>query len=247
MSRNNDAWMAFALTKESDLPPPMPNRRKFQLMLSRDRQLEKAISKQELKDSFASTILKIRFAKESFHQLGQIDLKLSAKLFHKKEIPEIKLRINMENYFKLLRELDSFMFELYGSLDYFSREINLVLGLGLKDPHCSFGEVTKMLGRRKVEDDLRRVTLQMCDSEWFQYVRKLRHRLTHRSGIIVFFSNRELYFPDDPLSEPESADKRMKIVATCQLWLERAMGYIEEATCYLGESLFLDWHNPEPC
>lgn len=238
---DQDIWGSIAFVEESNLPPTMPNRRKFRAKLCMDQQLRKAISRQQLKDAVASTILKIRFAKEAFHQLSKIDLDFSARLLRLESPHEVNIRINLKNYYRLVRELDSFMFELYGSFDYFSKEIDLVLGLGLKDPYCSFGQVKQVLEKRGGDDDLRRVTLKVWQSEWFEYIRKLRHRLTHRNGIIVCFSNNELYFPDDPLSEPESTYKRMKVIPTCHLWLEQSMGYIEEATGYLGERVFPEW------
>jgi hypothetical protein len=237
----DDAWIAFAIVEESKLPPLMPNRTRFRTLLQMDRQLKKAIPIQLLKDAVSSTILKTSFAKESFQQLKKIDLQFSATISNMKEIPEVKMRINLKNYLRLVRELDSLMFELYGSLDYFSKEIDIVLGLGLKDTVCSFREVTKALEKRGGNDELRRMTLELSNSEWFEYLRSLRHRLTHRSGIILFFSEHEPYFPDDPLSEPESTDKQMRVVPTCQIWLEKSMGYIEEATRCLCESLFSEW------
>lgn len=241
MSHKSNFIGAFSFTEESDLPPAMPNRKKFRTLLSSTRELGRVISSEQLRDATASTTLKIRFAKESFYQISKIDVRFTAKMLNSEDIPELKIKLNLGEYYRLIRELDSFVFELYGSFDYFSNEINLGLGLGLESGHCSFSQVKNIMETAKSDNGLRQLTIETWHSDWFEYLRKLRNRLTHRNSIIICFSTSEFFFPDDPLSEPDFIDRQMKLVPTCCFWLEQSLDYIEEATAYLGEKMFSEW------
>lgn len=170
---------------KSDLPPVMPNRRKFADRIKSGQSFEIEMINRELFEFvFGSTGLKINFAKESLPKLKELE-KNTGLFVKTRGNGKMKITVNMPQYFEFLRELDSFIFELHGSLDFFSREIDLVLGLGLKEWECSFRRIKEVLETRIGNDDIKNAILEMWKSEWFKYFHALRNRITHRIGLIL--------------------------------------------------------------
>ena len=226
---------------KSDVPPVMPNRRKIVDKLKRGQQVAPEINRELFEFVFGSTGLKINFAKESFQRLRELEkyLELLAKDIVNGKTEKTP---NERKYFDFLCELDFFIFELYGSLDFFSREINFVLDLGLNERDCNLYGIKNVLETRIKNDDIKNVISEMLNSEWFDYFHKLRRRITHRLGIVLSSRNYEFFFPDNPLSTfPETNLKEMKVIPNCQLWLEKSLTYVDEISGFLGMRIFSNW------
>ena len=219
----------------------MANRKKFADKMKEGKSLELQIDRKLFEFVFGSTGLKINFAKESLPRLTELKERMGP-FVEDRENGKKQFTVSMPHYFKFLRELDSFVFELYGSLDFFSREIDLVLGLGLDERRCSFSRIKKVLENRTGDDDIKNAILEMWDSEWFRYFHALRNRLTHRIGLVLSSRNDEFFFPDDPLSPfPETNLKEMKLIPNCRLWLEKCLSYVDEISGFIGARVFSDW------
>ena len=222
---------------KSDLPPVMPNRRKFTDKLKSGQQFEPKINRELFEFVFGSTGLKINFAKESFQRLRELEkyLELLAKDIVNGKTEKTP---NERKYFDFLCELDFFIFELYGSLDFFSREINFVLELGLKEQECNLFRINEVVEN----DTIKNVIGEMLNSEWFDYFHKLRIRITHRLAIVLSSRNNEFFFPDNPLSTfPKNNLKKIKVIPNCQLWLEKSLTYVDEISGFLGMRIFSNW------
>jgi hypothetical protein len=237
---SDDVLISITIVQLSKLPPILPNRNnlleKITKYQSQPSKWKSGIPEKQYIHAFSSTWLKIEFAKKSFQQLK----KIARTIFLVNNKPHYaKIGVNLTNYFRFLRELDSFLFELYGSLDYFSKEMSLALHLGIEDHECGIVKVMRTLKGRDSDYDVRSVTFNMLQSEWFTYFGNVRNRLAHRNALLVGVRKDELFFPDDPWAlEIASQEKQLEVLGNCRLWLRESLKYIDEVSSCLGKRLF---------
>jgi len=227
------------LIYEDALPPKLPQHVKVSEKLRAGEEFKKVVNRDLFILVHGSLGIKIQIVKTSMERLRQIADRMGPKIVDEKTIA-----LNPREFPNFLKELDIFLFELYSVFDFFSREVDLVLGPWLNE-RSDFGRIKKELEIKMPQDEITKRTVQLWESDWFDYFRKLRNRITHRFGVVlssfIYPSSTILYLPDSPNTYPSKIDKKLEVMPNCQLWLENSLSFMNEITGLLGARVFKNW------
>lgn len=222
---------------EDKLPIKVPNQIKISEKLRNGTPLTKELDRELFNLIHGSLGTKIQIAKRSMEELKAIGDKMGPK-----RVEGGRIAINTNEFLNFNRELDIFLFELYSVFDVFSREIDLILGPWI-NKWSNFSSIKNELEKNMRDDEITNRTIEVWDSDWFTYLRKLRNRITHRYGIVfsTLGPSTTFYLPDDPDTYPSLNNRMIKVIPWCQLVLENSLSYINELSGLLGLRIFSDW------
>lgn len=227
----------IAIILSSDLPPAIPV---FHKMSSKIKaQLDQnAVPKryERLYDIHGSVGLKAIFIKESLKKIK----------YHKQNFGPFtnghQITFKGVEVPNLVKEIDSLIFELSSMLDFFSRELDLIL-----DPwfgkDSAIWKIYKKCIKECSHDPLAKRLIDVVQSDWYPYFRKMRNRITHRLPITISTYGSEAYFPDNPSSDDlfPGTSKRFSLIGTCERWVNDVLDYINDSTKEIGRRVFSDW------
>ena len=140
--------------------------------------------------------------------------------------------IKPREFFPAMREIDSLLFELSSILDFFAREINITLKLGIPLKKITFNNVVTICRKEHPEKPITKVLIEFFDSDIYRFFRGMRNRITHRLPFLLKGKDNIIFFPDDPESDDviPQTEQQIDIVKTCKEWLYEILTFVDQTT-----------------
>lgn len=177
--------------------------------------------------------LKSEFAKKSFRIIESCYKKSTCTL------EDGILEVRLGDFFPALREIDSLIFELGSILDFFAREINIVLELGIDLKKVDFGSVVRVCRKKHPNEPITKALVEFITSDSHRYFRGMRNRITHRLPFITKGKMNQIFFPDDPESDNVDplTEKEIDILKTCQIWINENLSFVEQTSIIVFQKM----------
>ena len=170
--------------------------------------------------------LKSEFAKSSFRVIQECYSNYAQLL------DDGNYLVKPQELLPALKEINSLLFELGSILDFFAREINTVFNLGIDYRTIGFGRVVHICKKTIPDENITELVTDFSSSEWYNYFRDMRNRITHRLPFVMRGMNDQVFFPDDPMSDDvgPSTEKQIDLIETCDLWLNSVLRFVDRTS-----------------
>ncbi|MBI2084559.1 MAG: hypothetical protein HYT70_03035 [Candidatus Aenigmarchaeota archaeon] len=190
--------------------------------------------------------LKHIMARENFLQLEKDYRRYfrNAKFLPAKKTSDNKGRLTFDTrtLIPLVKSLDNFVNELYGYLDFFSRELDIIfnLNIGIKS---DFEKIYKEINKIHNKDQLTKDIIKFHNSNEYKYLHGLRIRLIHWYPLTFRSHKKHLLLPDnpwEPINLPKS-DNKVRFIPRSKELLFYTLNSIDHICYLIGRKLFIGW------
>lgn len=190
--------------------------------------------------------IKHLLARKNFVELKKnYDLFLEqCKVERDEKTNSMSITFNPHTLIPILGSMDNFINELYGCLDFFSREIDAIFGFN-RGVRSNFEDICNLLIKKYLQnnDKLAEVIKEFYESEGYKYLHGMRVRMIHRFPLVFQYSNTHLNLPDNPWEEKENPkiDNKIQIIQKSEEMLMYTLSFIDNICTLIGEKLFDEW------